>query len=302
MLKRLLPIEARRRAYNNVTARWRKSSEHGCKVNSFTLEVRDRFEDEVNKCMIEKLEELQDESWWPTEFIVWLLHGLPCDDKNHQFVKISQGREPDVLHAKNLLSTVKRKFDDSEAEKAYEGRRLKRLKIKQDYELNKDPSITTQSDNSNRTYTVIMKKGVSVGKLRSEFCFVSSELITAHMSLPTMETNPIIKSILESRIKMLTDHMMDLKKQIAVEESKLVAESSLCEKENVLPVEREKNVAKQPSSRTVRLCKPKQNPINTPINTTSILDSSFTMNTPLSQLTDSPEDPIVLDEVDSEDE
>lgn len=304
MLKRLLPIEARRRTYNNVTARWRKTSEDGCKVNSFTLQGRDRFEDEVNKCMIDKLQELEDECWWPTEFIAWLLHGLPCEDKNNQFVKISHGREPDVLQAKTLLSSVKRKFDDEHAEKEYEGRRLKRLKIKQDNEFNKDGNTNSATEESQRTYTVIMKKGVSLGKLRSEFCFVSSELITAHLSLPTMESNPIVKSILESRIKMLSDHISDLKKQIELEESKLQAGNVLVEKENCVAVDNcKKAVSKQQSTRIFKLRKPQQ-VLSTPIVTQTIshVDFTQTTNTVLSQLTNSPFEETTTNVFDSEEE
>jgi hypothetical protein len=174
MLKRILPIEARRRAYNNVTARWRLLNK-SCKVNSFSIEVRERFEEDVNQSFNGKLLELEDEVWWPTEFIVWILHGMPCTDKNFKFIKISHGREPEVLTAKNLLGSVRKKHEEECEDRQYEGRRMKRLKLKQDAELNELGK--PDSNESNTTYNHIIHKEITVGKLRSEYCFITQELI-----------------------------------------------------------------------------------------------------------------------------
>lgn len=256
MLKRLLPIEARRRAYNNVTSRWRSSELGHCKVNSFSLQMRDQFEYEVSKCTEEKLLELADEQWWPTEFIVWLLHGLPCDDKNNQFIKISDT-------------------------KLYEGRRMKRNKLKQDFELNTDNSSMSNSEVSNKTFTHILTRPKCVSKLRSEYCSISAELIEAHLSLPSVESNPMVKSILLSRIEMLVEHLDDLKRNIAIEDNKNVAIDKIVEKENTIP-----------KSRIVRLRKPQDlsNIVTTPISTFCSTLNDIPVNTEISQLTDSQDD------------
>lgn len=125
-------------------------------------------------------------NWWPSCFFAWLMHGVPCDVPNNQFIKINHGREPALGNGKTLLTSVKKKTSELKTEVKHEGRAMKRAKARQINEGN----VVDLTNNNNTTTKLIthnhvITKQLTLQEMRAHLVQIYDDIIATYDRLET---------------------------------------------------------------------------------------------------------------------